>query len=82
MPCASAAHAWAWLAHTLHYHAAANKALVFGHSMPGVRAGGDGLISALRGGGLEPERGGQAAELAHAVAKHDIKARIRLQHAA
>ena len=46
--------------------------------MPWGHAGGDGLISALRGGGLEPERGGQAAELARAVAKHDIKARARL----
>ena len=46
--------------------------------MPGGHAGGDGLISALRGGGLEPERGGQAAELARAVAKHGIKARARL----
>ena len=50
--------------------------------LAGAHAGGDGLISALRSGGLEPERGGQAAELAHAVAKHDIKARAWLPHAA
>ncbi|KAK9835008.1 hypothetical protein WJX81_003847 [Elliptochloris bilobata] len=36
-------------------------------------SGGDGLLSALRSGGLEPERGGQAAELARIVAKHNIQ---------
>lgn len=38
-------------------------------------AGDGGLVAALRSGARDAERGGQAAELARVVAKHDIKAR-------